>query len=186
MSGSASKPPRPSPAAREPVSRLHARRIVLRLLARRAYTEWELSDRLRRRGCGAADAAAALSELKRRGLLDDEATGALWAKSWRDRKRWGPLRIRAELRRRGIGRTLAERILADLFPPDEAPALVEQAAAALSRRPAFRRAAGSGARQARWLTMQLQRRGFPQEAIRRVVFNRCPSAKEDDKIGPHD
>ena len=152
-------------------------------MARRAYTEWELCERLKRRGVSAAEAADALRELKRRGLIDDGATAAMWAQSWRDRKGWGPLRVRIELGRRGIGRPLADDVLRDCFPSDDLQASVERAAAALTRRPTFRRA---GRQQARWLAAQLQRRGFPHDAIRRVIFSRCPSPEEDDNIGPHD
>jgi regulatory protein len=152
-------------------------------LARRAYTEWELCERLKRRGVAAAEVADAVRELKRRGLINDDATATSWAQSWRDRKGWGPLRVRAELGRRGIGRPLADDILRECFPSDDLQVLVERAAVALARRPTFQRA---GRQQARWLAAQLQRRGFPHDAIRRVILSRCPSAKEDDNIGPND
>jgi SOS response regulatory protein OraA/RecX len=155
------------------------------LLARRAHTEWELCERLRRRGLTAAEAAGAVRELNARGLIDDGATAARWAHSWRDRKGWGPLRIAAELGRRGIGRPLTQSLLGELFPDDRLALLADAAALRLVARPAFRRASASGGQgPVRWLAAQLRRRGFPSSAIRRAVRNRCPSAQEDDKIGP--
>jgi regulatory protein len=138
------------------------------LLARRAYTERELLDRLARRGVAPADAAAAVGELRRRGLVDDGATAAMWARSWRDYKGWGPLRIRAELSRRGIGRPVADALLEELFGGDGAQSVAAREAARLIRRPAFRRA---GRHRARWLTAQLLRRGFPHAVVRRVVLS---------------
>jgi len=152
--------------------------LAYRFLARRAYSEGELEARLRRHGVSGAEIAATLDGLKRQGYLDDAATAAQWARSWRIYKGWGPLRVRAELVRRGLDRRLAERVLAELFPDDETEAAAHRLAIRLISRPAFTRA---GRRRAQWLVAHLARRGFPADLARRVAA-RCCSGRDDDMI----
>jgi regulatory protein len=152
--------------------------LAYRLLARRAFSERELEERLRRRGVSDAEIAVTLDGLKRQGYLDDAATAAQWARSWRTYKGWGPMRVRAELVRRGLDRRLAEQVLAESFPDDETETAAMQVAVRLVSRPAFSRA---GRRQAQWLAAHLMRRGFPIGTARRVAGRCCPG-REDDMI----
>ena len=162
------------------------RQLAYRYLARRAYTEWELETRLRRRGVAADDVVATLEELKRLGYLNDAETAAQWARSWRLYKGWGPMRIRAELIRRGLDRPLTERLMAELFPHDETEAAAMQAAVRLAGRPAFSRASASGGQgPVRWLAAQLVRRGFPPGLAGRVASRCCSGHEEDVMIDPH-
>jgi regulatory protein len=146
------------------------------LLARRAYSERELEACLRRRGVSPAETAETLDGLKRLGYLDDAATAAQWTRSWRAYKGWGPVRVRAELLRRGLERRLTERVLAESFPDDVTEAAAMQAAVRLTARPAFARA---GRRRALWLAAHLARRGFPPDLARRVAHRCCPHREED-------
>jgi regulatory protein len=152
--------------------------LACRFLARRAHSQEELAARLRRHGVSGAGIAATLDELKRQGYLDDAATAAQWARSWRIYKGWGPLRVRAEFVRRGLDRRLAERVLAELFPDDETEAAAMQIAVRLAGRPSF---AGTGRRSALRLAAHLSRRGFPSDLARRVAA-RCCSGRNDDMI----
>jgi regulatory protein len=156
--------------------------LAFRLLARRAYSEGELAARLRRHGAPGAEIAAALEGLKRQGYLDDAVTAAEWARSWRVYKGWGPLRVRAELVRRGLDRRLAERATAECFPDDETEAAAHRLAVRLAGRAAFSRA---GRRKAQWLAAQVARRGFHADLARRVA-DRCCSGRDDDMIDADD
>ncbi|MBI3620898.1 MAG: regulatory protein RecX [Nitrospirae bacterium] len=175
----AGKSPRTASSAGR-AGRRSPRQLAYRLLARRAYSERELEARLRRRGVAAAEIAATLDGLKRLGYLDDAATAAQWARSWRTYKGWGPLRVRAELTRRGLDRRLTDRVVADSFPDDETEAAAMQAAVRLAARPAFARA---GRRRTLWLAAHLARRGFPPDLARRVAHRCCPKG-EDDMMEP--
>ena len=182
-------PPAPSSAqrGRETTPRLSPplpsspRQLAYRYLARRAYSEWELATRLRRRGVAEAEIVATLDELKRQGYLNDAETAAQWARSWRLYKGWGPLRIRAELIRRGLDRELMERLMAELFPHDETETAAMQAAIRLTGRPAFSRA---GRLKRQWLAGHLVRRGFPPGLAGRVASRCCSGHEEDVMIDP--
>jgi regulatory protein len=81
------------------------------LLARRDFTVRELSERLIQRGIGEAAAAGAVAELLRDGVLDDGRYGHNYV-AYRAGRGRGPLRIAAELRRRGLAADLIESALA--------------------------------------------------------------------------
>jgi len=158
--------------------------LAYRFLARRAHSEEELAAKLRRHGVSAAGIAATIDELKRQGYLDDAATAAQWACSWRGSKGWGPLRVRAELIRRGLDRRLAERVLAEAFPDDETEASAMRIAVRLAGRPAFAKASASGGQgPVRWLAAQLARRGFPDDLALRVASHCCLGG-DNDMIDP--
>jgi len=152
--------------------------MACRLLARRAYSERELEERLRRRGVSDAEIAATFDALKQQGYLDDAATALQWARSWRSNKGWGPIRVRAELARRGLDPRMTEPLLAELFCDDETEASAMRVAVRLIRRPGFAKA---GHRRAQWLASHLLRRGFPPGLARRVA-SRCCSGRDDDMI----
>lgn len=158
--------------------RVSPRQLAYRFLARRAYSEGELEARLRRHGVSGAEIAATLDGLKRQGYLDDAATAAQWVCSWRIHKGWGPLRVRAELVRRGLDRRLAERVTGEYFPDDETEAAAHRLAVRLTGRPAFLRA---GRRRAQWLVAHLARWGFPADLARRVA-GRCCQGGDNDMI----
>jgi regulatory protein len=178
-SGSAGNAPRgaapASPREREG-RRVSPLQLAYWYLARRAYSERELKERLRRRGIHDAKIAATLEGLKRQGYLDDAATAAQWARSWRTYKGWGPLRVRAELGRRGLDRRVTERVLAESFPDEETEAAALQVALRLVGRPACARA---GRRRAQWLASHLARRGFPADLAVRVAGRCCRQGEED-------
>jgi regulatory protein len=162
--------------------RAFALQLAYRCLTRRPHTERELEARLHLRGVSDTDIASTLDHLKQRGYLDDAATAARWARSWRIQKGWGPLRVRAELIRRGVRLQVTEPLLAELFPDDDTEAAAMQIAVRLSRRPAFAKASAAGGRgPVRWLAAQLARRGFPDDLALRVADRCCPG-RDEDKI----
>jgi regulatory protein len=78
------------------------------LLARRDHTRWELAQKLLRRGFDETEVAAALDRCGELGYLDDAAFAERFVATRAVRNGWGPLRLTAELERRGIDRELAE------------------------------------------------------------------------------
>lgn len=78
------------------------------LLARRDHTRWELATKLRQRGYGEDEIDAALDRCVELGYLDDAAFAERFVASRAVRNGWGPLRLVAELQRRGVDREIAE------------------------------------------------------------------------------
>ncbi len=87
-----------------------ARTIALRFLGRREYACKELSDKLQRRGLPAAVVAQAVAELAKEELVSDQRFAEAFAHS-RVTRLYGPLRIRAELIKRGIDSSLISQVL---------------------------------------------------------------------------
>ena len=78
-----------------------ARRIALSLLARREHSARELHFKLIARGCAESDVDAVLAALRIERLLSDERFAEAYVASRRERG-YGPVRIEAELRERGV------------------------------------------------------------------------------------
>jgi regulatory protein len=166
LPGSRSRP-------REPLDPRRARLVAADLLSRHPWTERQLAARLRRRGAPAEVAAAVVSDLTARGHLDDAAFARHWVEARRGRG-YGPRRLRAELRARGVAPALIDAALA-VTP---AAADLEQARAAARRRlPALGRVAPE--RAATRLRDYLLRRGYSMSVTARVVREVLGAAPSD-------
>jgi regulatory protein len=135
---------------------------AIRLLAQREHSRHELSGKLTRRfdpGC----VQTVLDELQARGLVSDQRFTEQYV-DLRIRKGFGPLRIRAELRERGIAGELAE---ASLDLGDEGWLACLKAAAQQRFGADAPGTAREQARQARFL----QYRGFPESLVRRYLWD---------------
>ena len=118
--------------------------------------------RLRRRGAPAPVAAEVLADLTARGYLDDAAFARHWVAT-RSARGYGPARLRAELRARGVAGSLVDAALA-AQGDDE----LERARAVARRRlPALQRA--DRPRTAARLRDHLVRRGYSAAVVSRVV-----------------
>jgi regulatory protein len=82
---------------------------ALRLLAGRDHFRAELVEKLVRSGFDDDDIEAALGRLAELGLLDDEGLAERFVEFRAVDRGWGPHRLEAELRRRGVDGGLAER-----------------------------------------------------------------------------
>lgn len=133
------------------------------LLARRAWTRAELTGRLVRRGASPDVAAATVADLTARGYLDDAAFARQWIET-RTLRGYGPTRLRAELRARGVAIPLIEAALLTL---ESETALERARALARQRLPALRRRAPD--RAAGRLRDYLLRRGYPTGVVARVL-----------------
>ena len=80
------------------------------MLALREHSRQELARKLRIRGFAPLDVAQVLDDLARRGLQSDERFAESFVGE-RCRRGSGPMRIRAELRQRGICDSLIEHYL---------------------------------------------------------------------------
>src|SRR5215831_19843817 len=103
-------PPRSSPST-VPSNPLAARTAAIALLARRDFTCRELREKLIGRGFKEATAASVVAELARELVLDDGRCAQNYVAHHAGRGQ-GPLRIAAELRRRGIAADLIDTALA--------------------------------------------------------------------------
>jgi len=86
------------------------RRIALDFLARREHSEQELRQKLEARADDADEVEAALHKLKDEGLQSDERFTEAYVHH-RVNAGIGPLKIRYELRQKGIDESLADAIL---------------------------------------------------------------------------
>lgn len=84
------------------------REAALRLLARREHSRLELSRKLTRRGWPEPAVEELMDELAAANLQSDERYAESYVRQ-RIGKAYGPVRIRAELSERGIGRSQAAR-----------------------------------------------------------------------------
>lgn len=100
----------PQSAIRNPHSSLTPLEYAYRLLAQRAYSEQELTDRLLAKGFTAAAAARTVAHLKTQGYLDDTRLAADQAERLRTRG-FGPEGVRAKLLQKGLSTEMVEQTL---------------------------------------------------------------------------
>jgi regulatory protein len=153
--------PRPSPSDADPFGA--AKHAALRLLALRDRSRGELVQRLSARFPEDV-AARVVEDLAAAGYLDDEGLARRLAERFAGERGFGPARIRAELRRRGLSAETAEAAVGR----DDPEALLQRGLEAARRHlkrdtgplddPSLRRLAG-----------HLERRGFPAGVIRAIV-----------------
>ena len=100
--------------------------IATRALARREHSAYGLRERLLRAGVSDTDAADALEELQRVGLLDDDRFASERARVLAERGK-GDAAIRFDLEGAGVATAVVEAALAGLDPEsDRAACLVER------------------------------------------------------------
>jgi len=136
---------------------------AVRLLATREHCRAELLRKLIAKGHADTDVGGVLDDLERRRLLSDARFAEQYL-AMRVRKGYGPLRIRAELRQRGVAPELIDASF-DAAGPDW-PALLRDVRVGRfgSRRPSDRK---EMARQARFLAQ----RGFPESLVREALLD---------------
>jgi regulatory protein len=137
------------------------RAVALDFLARREHSAGEITAKLVTHGYDRDAVAAVVAALAAGNLLSDARFVEEFVAS-RLRRGSGPLKIREELRGRGVDEALVEDTLAE-----HVGAWLEQAAEARRKRfgAALPRDYAERARQARFL----QQRGFTAEQVRRVL-----------------
>ena len=137
------------------------RKQALDMLARREHSGAELQAKLTAKGFPPDITRTALMELRRSGWLDDERFTEAFIRARSDRG-YGPARIRAELKERGVD---DEVISSHLDAHD--PSWIRRLRSVWNKRFAAKRP-GSYAEKARQMRF-LQSRGFTVEQIRSVI-----------------
>ena len=153
------KPKRPDEAAARDPERVRAK--ALGFLARREHSAGELRTKLLERGYESTAVEAVLASLQSQKLLSDARFVQEFVAA-RVRRGSGPMKIREELRGRGVTGELVEEALWALKPGS-----AEGAAAARRKRfgEEYPKDTQERARQARFL----QQRGFSMDDIRKAL-----------------
>ncbi len=160
-------------AAKRLLDAAAARLTAADLLSRRAWTRRELTRRLERRGAPASVASEVVADLAGRGDVDDAAFARQWVEV-RAARGYGPARLRAELRARGVAPSLIDAAL----PAVTREAQLARARAVARRRlPALRRR--DPVRAAARLRDFLRRRGYPASVVVRVLRESTGLSVED-------
>lgn len=137
-----------------------AMQYALRVLGYRARSEQEMRRKLQRKGFSALVTDRTLMELTRLQLLDDREFTRSWVTT---RTGYGPVRLKYELRQKGIDADLAEENITALRSEDDDFAMAWRLARKAQREGAARdRAALMRMRQ------MLLRRGFTRDVVNRV------------------
>lgn len=136
--------------------------VAVRLLASREHSRAELRRKLAARGGEAAVVEAVLDGLAQRRLQSDARYAEQYV-AQRASRGYGPARIRAELRERGI----EDAVIADWL--DERDPVWQERLAEVARK-RFGAAGPADFRDRARRARFLEYRGFPPELIRRVLF----------------
>jgi regulatory protein len=143
-------------------TRKHGRQYALRLLTIKDRTTAELVDKLRKKGFDEDVISSITAEMRDLGYVDDKKYAMHFAELRATYDKFGPYRIRVELRKRGIPRDMAEDAVESIFPEgrEEANALE------LANEWIARRGTDDGEKTARRLYGYLARRGFAPNVVR--------------------
>lgn len=138
------------------------RRDALRLLTSREHSRRELQRKLISRGHSEDDVERLLDDLSGRGLLSEERMAEVYVEE-RLHKGYGPVRIRQELRRRGLSDDLIEPHL-----ERSVQEWSELMAAAHDKK--FGAAPAEGTKERARRARFLESRGFPAELIAGFLY----------------
>lgn len=137
--------------------------ISIDLISRRLRSEKELRDRFTRKGFSGTAVDNAIVHLRDHGYLDDKHFAMLFAKQIMKKKPVGEIKLRYELRKKGISETVTERILSEMF--ENQAELAKQAA--LKKLKTMKSGDTDIIRHKLWRF--LEQRGFTGEIIRTTV-----------------
>ena len=146
-----------------------AREAALRLLGARPRSTAELLARLHRAGVPAESTASVITDLTRDGYLDDLEFARAWVRSRLASRPCGVMRLRSELRDKGVAMSLIEQAIREVHGEEDAAIAEERRARELvgRRLRAYARLARDV--KIRRLAGMLQRRGFAAPIIARVL-----------------
>ena len=140
-----------------------AKEKALYLLEHRNHSKRELTEKIARTAASWEAAEAAAGQMEELGLVDDQAYARDRAREMFLRKRWGPRRVKQELRRKGIDGELIEELLEEYRQRDEGGLVAENVRAVLETKYSGWR---EDEKQRRRAFAALQRRGYSYEEIR--------------------
>jgi regulatory protein len=146
-----------------------ARETALRLLGARPRSIAELRARLRRAGVPLESSATVITDLTRDGYLDDLEFARAWVRNRLAVRPCGALRLRSELRQKGVAPPLIEQAIREGCGEEEAAVAEERRARDLAERRLRAYARLAWDVRVRRLAGLLQRRGFAAPTIARVL-----------------
>jgi len=91
---------------------------ALYLLEYRDHTKKELTEKIAQTAASREAAEAAAEKMVELGLVNDESYARRYAKELFEHKRFGPMRVRQELRQKGIQPELVDELLDEYDDPD--------------------------------------------------------------------
>jgi regulatory protein len=145
---------------------IRARIRALDYIAFKARTEHEVRQKLARSGFPEEIAERAIGRIRELGYLDDEAYARAYVRGRLTGRGHGPVRLRADLLRRGLARELIDRALAEQVEEDD----LLEAARRQARQRWQRLASEADPRRRRKKAFDfLLRRGFDFDTARQVV-----------------
>lgn len=140
-----------------------AKEKALYLLEHRSHSKKELTDKITRASLSREAAQAAADRMEELGLLNDEEYARRLARELFTRKRYGPMRVRQELRQKGISPELIDELLADYA--DDSAALENMRALLSKKYPGW----ADDEKVRRRAFAALQRFGYSYADIRRAL-----------------
>ena len=141
-----------------------ALQYAFRLLKYRLRSEYELIQRLKRKGFSDQDINQTISYLKERAWVNDYEFARIWVES-RIKKPLGVYRLRQELRLKGIDKDLIEQTLKDASKRYSEEDMIKQI---ISQR--WKRLKNIPTRKAKQrLFLYLLQRGFSSDTIREAI-----------------
>lgn len=162
--------------------RTAARARALRYLEARERSRFEVEQRLRRYGYDEALVSDTLRWLEGLGYVDDRRFAEWFARA-REGSAWGPRRLREELRRKGVPRTVVEETVGAFDLTGEAEERTIAELVALVERRFGRELATDRERAERRITGFLGRRGHDWDTIRSVLARAAPADESVDADG---
>lgn len=146
---------------------VRAKQRALDYLAYKPRTTEEVRRKLRKKEIPRAIIDTVIDQLTERGYLDDDEYARMYVQRRFSHKGYGPVRLQAELQKRGIDRPLAETAVEELFAEeDQLDAARRQAEA---RWPRITRRKDDPRKRRDSLYRYLKRRGFTYDVIREVI-----------------
>ena len=139
-----------------------ARSAALTLASRRDYTARELSDKLHDRGFDADVIAAALDDLRARGVVDDARVAAAHVRTAAAVKGRGRVRIRRELIARGVAGDVIDAAMSGVAKDDELASIRK-----ILERKRWR--PGAPLKERQKIFRHLLGRGFPADLISKAL-----------------
>lgn len=147
------------------------------LLALRAHSIHEISEKLKIRDYDSSEIKDAIERLKELGYLDDAKFSKEYASARVERMRLGPKRIMIDLKRKGFAEELIAETIYDIFGEDEG----EMNTAMLAAKKKFRMLKKDVDKDTmkRKLFDHLIRRGFSADIARRVTFDNLDEVMDE-------
>lgn len=140
-----------------------AKEKALYLLEHRSHSKKELTEKIARTAASREAAQAAADRMEELGLLNDEDYARRYARELFTRKRYGPMRVKQELKIKGIAPELIDELLAEYQDED---ATLENMRALLQKKyPGW----ADDEKDRRRAFAALQRLGYSYSDIRRAM-----------------